>query len=415
VLHNVACGRSDVPDARSGNLTSVSSHSDLVANVDDLAPSLLALRRKIHTHPELAWEEKHTTELVAAELDVAGVAFQRLPTTGLVVDLGSAGESTRHIALRADLDALPVQDTTSDPWRSTIDSVAHACGHDVHTTALLGAGLALARLDAAGGLPGRVRLIFQPAEEMMPGGATELIAAGVLDGVSSIFTLHCDPTLDVGHVGLREGAITGAADMVSIRLNGRGGHTSRPHLTEDLTYALGVLMTQLPAALSRRLDPRAGSTLVWGRVHAGEAPNVIPITGEVAGTLRMLDIGAWHRAELIVRELVRDLTAPYGVTADISYVRGVPPVVNDAIATDTMRRAVASTLGAEGAASSTQSLGGEDFAWYLESVPGALGRLGTRTPGGATYELHQGSLRVDENAVAVGAKVLATTALLALA
>jgi amidohydrolase len=415
VLHNVACGRSDVPDARSGNLTSVSSHSDLVANVDDLAPSLLALRRKIHTHPELAWEEKHTTELVAAELDAAGVAFQRLPTTGLVVDLGSAGESTRHIALRADLDALPVQDTTSDPWRSTIDSVAHACGHDVHTTALLGAGLALARLDAAGGLPGRVRLIFQPAEEMMPGGATELIAAGVLDGVSSIFTLHCDPTLDVGHVGLREGAITGAADMVSIRLNGRGGHTSRPHLTEDLTYALGVLMTQLPAALSRRLDPRAGSTLVWGRVHAGEAPNVIPITGEVAGTLRMLDIGAWHRAELIVRELVRDLTAPYGVTADISYVRGVPPVVNDAIATDTMRRAVASTLGAEGAASSTQSLGGEDFAWYLESVPGALGRLGTRTPGGATYELHQGSLRVDENAVAVGAKVLATTALLALA
>ncbi len=413
--NDLACGRSDVPNARSGNLTCVSSHSDLVANVDDLAPSLLALRRKIHSHPELAWEEKNTTELVAAELDAAGVAFQRLPTTGLIVDLGSAVESTRRIALRADLDALPVQDTTSDPWRSMVDGVAHACGHDVHTTALLGAGLALARLNAAGGLPGRVRLIFQPAEEMMPGGATELMAGGVLDGVSSIFTLHCDPTLDVGHVGLREGAITGAADMVSIRLNGRGGHTSRPHLTEDLTYALGVLMTQLPAALSRRLDPRAGATLVWGRVHAGEAPNVIPITGEVAGTLRMLDIGAWHRAEQIVRELVRDLTAPYGVTADISYVRGVPPVVNDPIATDTMRRAVVSTLGAEGAATSTQSLGGEDFAWYLESVPGALGRLGTRTPGGATYELHQGSLRVDETAVAVGAKVLATTALLALA
>jgi amidohydrolase len=415
VLQNdLACGRSVAPNAGSGNLTCVSSHSDVVAAVDDLAPSLIALRRMIHAHPELAWEEKNTTELVAAELDAAGIPFQRLPTTGLIVDLGSADESIRRVALRADLDALPVQDTTSDPWRSSVDGVAHACGHDVHTTALLGAGLALARLDAAGALPGRVRLIFQPAEEMMPGGATELMAGGVLDGVSSIFTLHCDPTLDIGQVGLREGAITGAADMVSIRLNGRGGHTSRPHLTEDLTYALGVLMTQLPAALSRRLDPRAGSTLVWGRVHAGEAANVIPITGEVAGTLRMLDIGAWHKAEQVVRGLVRDLTAPYGVTSDISYVRGVPPVVNDAIATDTLRRAVESTLGPEAAATSAQSLGGEDFAWYLESVPGALARLGTRTPGGATYELHQGSLRIDENAVAVGAKVLATTALLAL-
>ena len=398
----------------SGSLTDVSSQSDVVATVDDLAPSLISLRRKIHAHPELAWEEKHTTELVAAELDAAGVSFQRLPTTGLIADLGPADRSLRRVALRADLDALPVDDTTTDPWRSLTEGVAHACGHDVHTTALLGAGLALARLDAAGALPGRVRLVFQPAEEMMPGGATEVINHGGLHGVSSIFTVHCDPTLDVGQVGLREGAITGAADMVSIRLSGRGGHTSRPHLTEDLTYALGVLMTQLPTALSRRLDPRSGATLVWGRVHAGEAPNVIPITGEVAGTLRMLDIGAWHQAEKIVHTLVDQLTAPYGVTADISYVRGVPPVVNDAIATETLHRAVESTLGPEGAATTAQSLGGEDFAWYLESVPGALARLGTRTPGGATYELHQGSLRVDERAIAVGAKVLATAALLAL-
>jgi amidohydrolase len=411
---DLACGRSDAPTSGSGNLTSVSSHSDLVATVDDLAPSLVSMRRKIHAHPELAWEEKHTTELVAAELDAAGIVFQRLPTTGLVADLGPVDESKRRVALRADLDALPVQDTTTDPWRSTVDGVAHACGHDVHTTALLGAGLALARLDATIGLPGRVRLIFQPAEEMMPGGATELIAGGAMEGVSTIFTVHCDPTLDIGNVGLREGAVTGAADMVSIRLSGRGGHTSRPHLTEDLTFVLGVLMTQLPAALSRRLDPRAGATMVWGRVHAGEAPNVIPITGEVAGTLRMLDIGAWHQAEQVVRSLVRELTAPYGVTADVSYVRGVPPVVNDPIATETLRRSVVATLGPEGAATTAQSLGGEDFAWYLESVPGALARLGTRTPGGATYELHQGSLRVDEDAIAVGAKVLATTALLAL-
>jgi len=411
---DLACGRADVAVVNSGSLTDVSSQSDLVATVDDLAPSLISLRRKIHAHPELAWEEKHTTELVAGELDAAGVQFERLPTTGLIADLGPTHGSRRRVALRADLDALPVEDTTTDPWRSGIDGVAHACGHDVHTTALLGAGLALARLDAAGALPGRVRLVFQPAEEMMPGGATEVINYGGMRGVSTIFTVHCDPTLDVDQVGLREGAITGAADMVSIRLSGRGGHTSRPHLTEDLTYALGVLMTQLPAALSRRLDPRAGTTLVWGRVHAGEAPNVIPITGEVAGTLRMLDIGAWHQAERVVRALVTELTAPYGVTADVSYVRGVPPVVNDAIATETLRRAVETTLGPEGAATTAQSLGGEDFAWYLTRVPGAMGRLGTRTPGGPTYDIHQGNLRVDERATVVGAKVLATVALRAL-
>src|SRR5262245_29578624 len=143
---DLACGRADVAVVNSGSLTDVSSQSDLVATVDDLAPSLISLRRKIHAHPELAWEEKHTTELVAGELDAAGVSFQRLPTTGLIADLGPADRSLRRVALRADLAALPVDDTTTDPWRSLTEGVAHACGHDVHTTALLGAGLALARL-----------------------------------------------------------------------------------------------------------------------------------------------------------------------------------------------------------------------------------------------------------------------------
>jgi amidohydrolase len=199
-----------------------------------------------------------------------------------------------------------------------------------------------------------------------------------------------------------------------VRLSGRGGHTSRPHLTEDLTFALGKLVTELPGALSRRLDPRAGASLVWGMVRAGAAKNVIPASGEVAGTLRMLDAIAWADAEGLVRELIGHILAPYGVHADITYVRGVPPVVNEPGSTALLQESVVDVLGVEGVVATAQSLGGEDFAWYLENTSGAMGRLGTRTPGGTTYDLHQGNLDIDERAVAVGAKVLCATALNAL-
>ncbi len=246
----------------------------------------------------------------------------------------------------------------------------------------------------------------------MPGGALEVIAAGALDDVEHVFGLHCDPSIDVGEVGLRVGPLTGAADALTVRLTGRGGHTSRPHLTEDLTYALGKLVTELPGALSRRLDPRAGASLVWGVVRAGSAKNVIPASGEVAGTLRMLDAVAWADAEDLVRELIGQILAPYGVGAEVTYVRGVPPVVNEPGGHRPARRRRPRPCSGSGRAVTTpQSLGGEDFAWYLEDVPGAMGRLGTRTPGGPTYDLHQGDLHIDERAIGVGAKVLAAAVL----
>ena len=377
--------------------------------VDALEDELVALRRDLHAHPELAWQEQRTTSVVAEHLDRAGVEVQLLPKSGLLAEVGSVDGPL--IGLRADLDALPVDDRGGEPFSSTTDGVAHACGHDVHTAALVGAGLALARAHRRTALPGRVRLLFQPAEEVMPGGALEVIAAGALDGVSHVYGLHCDPSIDVGEVGLRVGPLTGAADSLTVRLTGRGGHSSRPHLTEDLTYAIGKLVTDLPGALSRRLDPRAGASLVWGVVRAGSAKNVIPASGEVAGTLRMLDAVAWADAEDLVRGLIAEILAPYGVGADVSYVRGVPPVVNEPGATDLLGSAVTSVLGGKGAVSTQQSLGGEDFAWYLESTPGAMGRLGTRTPGGTTYDLHRGDLHIDERAIGVGAKVLAAAVL----
>jgi amidohydrolase len=370
--------------------------------------NLIEVRRDLHANPELAWHEVRTTDLLAAHLERSSWAITRLSPTGLLADLGEAGPL---VALRADIDALPIRDLTTEPWRSRAPDVAHACGHDVHAAALLGAAWALCDVAAAGRLPGRVRLIFQPAEEVMPGGALEALSQGALDAVTGIFALHCDPSLDVGQVGLRVGSITGAADRVEVRLTGAGGHTSRPHLTEDLVFALGKVVTELPAIVSRRLDPRAGFSVVWGMARSGSAANVIPDEGMVAGTVRMLDPAAWAAAESLIRGAIAQIVAPYEVVAEVIYARGVPPVVNDAAAIGVWADAVTRVVGPEGVAVTTQSLGGEDFGWFVDRVPGAMARLGTRTPGGRTYDLHQGSLRVDEGAIAVGARLLAEVAI----
>lgn len=379
--------------------------------VEECADDLIELRRDLHQHPELSWEEARTTDLAAQHVEKAGFRVTRTPDTGLVAEIGSG---PRVVALRADLDALPVDDTTSDPWRSQVPGVAHACGHDVHTSGLIGAAVALGELHQRGTLPGRVRLMFQPAEEVMPGGALALIKAGTLAEVERVFGLHCDPSLDVGTVGLRQGPLTGAADKVEVVLSGKGGHTSRPHLTEDLTYALAKVVTETPAILSRRLDPRAGVSVVWGAIQAGKAPNVIPSTGRALGTIRMLDAVAWNEAEGLIRQTVADIVAPYGLKATVNYRRGVPPVVNDLQATQILGAAIEQVVGPEHHVPTSQSLGGEDFGWYLEHVPGAMARLGTRTPGGPTYDLHQGDLRVDDRAVLVGARVLAGVAVASL-
>lgn len=392
-------------------MSTVPSSSELSARyietIDKLSDDLIEVRRDLHAHPELSWHELRTTAMIADRLAAAGIAVTLLPGSGLYADLGHGAGPV--VALRGDLDALPVTDRTGTPWASTVDGVAHACGHDVHTSALLGVGLALATM--ADELPGRIRLIFQPAEEIMPGGALMSIEAGVMESVQQIFMVHCDPTLDVGQVGLREGPLTGAADSLEISLHGKGGHTSRPHLTEDLTFALGKLVTDLPAVLSRRVDPRAGVSVVWGMVQAGSAMNVIPANGRLAGTVRMLDAVAWAEAETLVRQTIAEIVAPYGVQVETTYLRGVPPVVNDAGATAVFGAAVTEVLGARGLVTTAQSLGGEDFAWYLERAVGAMARLGTRTPGGPTYDLHQGDLQVDEAAVVVAAKVLGVAAL----
>jgi amidohydrolase len=378
--------------------------------VISITPQLIAVRRDLHAHPELSRAETRTTEQIVALLTDAGVRTRRLDGTGLMVDLGSP-DPVRRVLLRADIDALPVPELTGLPYASQTDGVAHACGHDVHVAALLGAVLALAEVEA--GLVERglaVRAVFQAAEEVMPGGAIDAIAAGVLDGADVAFAVHCDPTLDVGEVGLREGALTAACDQITVTLEGRGGHTSRPQFTEDLTYALAKVVTDVPAVLSRRLDPRSGATLVWGQVAAGSAANVIPAVGECRGTLRMLDAQAWSGVSPLLAEIVEAVVAPYGVRAKLERTRGVPPVVNTADGIAGLR--LAALAGGMRPVPSAQSLGGEDFSWYLAQVAGAMARVGTRTPGGPTFDLHQGDLVVDERAVPHAARLLASVAVI---
>lgn len=385
--------------------------TDVRARIDAVRNEAVTVRRDIHAHPELGWHEERTTRVLRDKLIAAGLSPQVLPSgTGLICDIGT-GDTC--VALRADIDALPVTEAVESAYRSKHAGVAHACGHDVHTAALLGAGLALATMAANGVLDRRVRLIFQPAEETVPGGADGVIAAGGLEGVHRIYALHCDPRLEAGQVGLRVGPLTAASDRVVVRLLGAGGHTSRPHLTGDVVHALGVLVTQLPMALARRMDPRAAVTLVWGRVTAGSVANAIPSRGEVEGTVRSLDGMVWKQAAALIPELAAQLVAPYKVDIDTEVTHGVPPVLNDALAVDVLRRAVEQTLGAAAVLPTEQSLGGEDFAWYLEHVPGAMARLGVRAPGTDTApDLHTPEFCPDEDAIAFGSTVLLATALL---
>lgn len=281
----------------------------------------------------------------------------------------------------------------------------------MHTTIVLGTALVLAELARDGLLTRSVRMIFQPAEEVIPGGALDVVSAGETEGLRRIFAFHCDPRLDVGQIGFRVGPITSGADGIKVTLTGPGGHTARPHLTADLVYALGTLVTELPGAMSRLTDPRAGLSVVWGQVHAGSAGNAIPRQGFVEGTIRCLDVDVWEAAHVVVPDLIRSLMAPYGVDVQVDAHTSVPPCVNDAAAIEQARLVAQDVVGLSGVVGTDQSLGGEDFAWMANSAPSALLRLGTRgsevADGG---DLHQGTFDIDESAISVGVRVFSRLA-----
>lgn len=394
-----------------GGVVAEIDHAGVARAVTAAEADLIALRRDLHAHPEPSWEEVRTTAVLRDLLIARGVAVSPGEgTTGLIAEVGTDGPL---VALRADIDALRMQDVKEVPYRSTVPGVCHACGHDVHVAAGVGATIALAAV--LRGRPGRVRVVFQPAEEAIPSGARPLAEAGRIDGATAVFALHCDPQIEVGQVGLSPGPITSATDMVVIRLTGPGGHTARPHRTADLINVAGRLAADLPASLDRLTDPRDGVNLTFGSIAAGDAANVIPTTAELRGSLRATGRAGWEDAAKVLPALIAGIAEPRGASWELDHRVGAPPVDNDPWATELMGRAATAVVGPSGVLPTRQSGGGEDFSWFLERVPGAFIRLGVSPVGTQGPDIHAAAFDVDEGAIVIGARVLAGAALEALA
>lgn len=381
----------------------------IAASVDARADELIALRRDLHAHPEPSWQEHRTTEVLLAQLRAAGLDARTAPTgTGVICDLGTDGPI---VALRGDIDALRLHDTKEVPYRSTVDGVCHACGHDLHATVVVGAALALAEVFEQRRVPGTVRFILQPAEEAVPGGAKSLLDAGVVDGVEAVFALHADPSRRVGSIGVSPGALTSAADQLDIRLYGPGGHTGRPHETVDLAHLAARVAIDLPMGLNRLSDPRDGVNLTFGSIQVGDAPNVIATEARLLGSLRATGRGSWEAAPAHIERLLAAIVEPLGATWDLDHRTGAPPIENDPWAVAIVQAAAASVLGEANVEPAVQSAGGEDFSWYGERSRLGYFRLGVWDPARLRTDLHAGGFDLDEQAIALGAKVLAGAAL----
>jgi amidohydrolase len=402
------------------------------AMVDHRAGELTYTRRWLHARPETSRNEHETTAALTERLMVEGLAPRVLSSgTGLVCDIGDTGPM---VALRADIDALAMHDAKDVPYRSLHDGACHACGHDVHTAIVLGAGLILRELVSSGRVRGRVRLIFEPSEEAMPGGALDVIEDGWLEGVEGVFGVHCDPKLEAGKLGLRIGPITSASDHLGIRMSGPGGHTARPALTVNLADEVARLVRELPGAVQASVNAMAEEVdedrreirLVFGTIHTGSASNVIPSEAELTGSLRTPDpvvsdalgtILPHAIASVLGTDLRPDVEGHRGSRHDglhwhLVHRRGVTAVVNDAEATRVFARAARTVAGPDAVHDTPHSWGGDTFGWYLDHAPGCYARLGTHWPGhDQQLDLHRPTFDVDERSIPFGTRALVLAAL----
>ncbi len=379
--------------------------------VDAIERDLIEVRRYLHQHPELSGHEIATTGYIAERLKDLGLTLRfGEGGRGLIVDPpGRGGKDSPIIAIRADIDALKIEDAKEVSYRSRVPNVMHACGHDGHTAVVLGALLALHRLQVEEALPCPVnwRAIFQPAEETNE-GALEMIRAGALDGVRAILGLHMDPARPLGSIGLRSGPLTANCDGLDIAIQGKGGHAARPHESVDPIAAAAQMVSSLYLFIPRRVNAQEPVVVTIGQIQGGETPNAVPDRVLLRGTLRSLESGVRQQTKDHIRQLARGLAETSGTDIDVAFREGPPAVINDPDLIQLLRQASEGLLGDSAVLTiSSPSMGGEDFAQYLFHAPGAMFRLGCGMPG--SFEspgLHSPSFDLSERAITIGAKVL---------
>lgn len=377
---------------------------------DAAIASLLTLRRTLHQYPELSHAEHQTAARLASQLATMGVTdIRRVAGTGVVARIPGRDRTAPVIAIRGDIDALPITEATGLPFASSVAGVMHACGHDVHATWAVGAAMSLLHAPA----DGDVLLVLQPAEEIGEGAAA-MLASGALDGVAAIFGGHVDRRFVVGEVIAQAGPLAASADSFTIALRGEGAHGARPHESADPIVAAAAVITALQTVVSRRIDPSQPAVCTVGSVHGGVASNVIPDTATLTGTLRAMDAATRARLVAEVTRIATAVAAAHGVAASVEIAHGTPPIVNPVREAAWAREAAVTVLG-EGAVVpfGITNMGGEDFAFYLERMPGCFLRFGARAPGEDAIAAHSPRFDVSEGAIFVGGAVLAECARIA--
>jgi amidohydrolase len=377
--------------------------------VDELV-WLTELRRELHRHPELSWQEERTASRLEAALARAGVTdVRRVAGTGVLGRVRGRRRDRSLVAIRGDIDALPIHEATGLSFASEHPGVMHACGHDVHATWAVGAALLLRKSPA----DGDVLILLQPAEEAADGAAA-VLDTGALDGVRAIFGGHVDRRYDIGQVVVQEGPIAASADFFEIELIGTGAHGARPHEAADPVVGAAALVGALQTLVSRRLDPGIPGVVTVATIHAGTADNVIPDRAVLTGTVRTVD--AASRALLLdeLRHVTEHVALAHHLRPKVTFARGTPPVVNEAGPVGWAREAVTAVLGAEAVVPlAGTNMAGEDFAFYLERLPGCFLRVGAREPGGPWLPAHSPGFYAAEESAFIGAAVLAEAARLA--
>ncbi len=394
---------------------------ELKDRIGALHERMVQWRRHLHMHPELSFQEHATAAYVAEELKAEGIEVRTdvgkispdAKGTGVIgMVKGEAQKSDRIFALRADLDALPITEIADRSFRSKNEGVMHACGHDAHTAMLLGAAIALHQLRSK--WSGTVMLVFQPGEEKEPGGAALLLKEKVFDdpNISGILGQHVTPEIPVGQVGFRSGPFMASADEIYIRVVGKGGHAAAPHRTIDPVPIAAQLITALQQLVSRRAKPGEPTVLSFGKVIANGATNVIPDQVLIEGTLRTFKEEWRTQLHSLIANLSHGLAESFGAELEIEIRKGSPPLVNDADLTERFRQHAIEFLGKENVLECDQRMGAEDFAWYSQVMPACFYRLGTgdRSQPNTTTGLHRSEFDIDENALEIGAGLMAWAA-----